>query len=376
MSEQYKKQTEHNDYLWDRTGEPDPEIQGLERALEEFSAISLVPPVFPRIGPAPPRSLWWRAISSNVWAPRFAASTLILAAITLAFLLSSRAPAPSPQNNGWSVELTETQSEGASHNTANPKRKTQLQIGEALETDRISTASISVADIGRIELEPMTRLRLLQSAEGRKRVALDRGTIRATIWAPPGEFVVDTPSAVAVDLGCMYTLHVDESGAGLLRTTLGWVGFQNGSHESFIPAGAAVATYAQTGPGLPYFEDASKAFRSAITQFDSPTEPDAQRAAALHLILTEARPRDGLTLWHLLARVDESDRPSVYDRLDALVPPPQGVTRAGILHLDRAMIDSWWNALDLGDISLWRHFEQSWSGPGTRSRTDHESRQK
>jgi hypothetical protein len=371
MNERDKKQTEDSDYLWDRTGEPDPEIQGLEHVLEEFRATSVIPPAFPRLGPAPQRSSWWRALSSNVWAPRFAAATLTLAAITLAYLLSSRAPAPSHDNNGWSVELTETQSD-TSGTTGNPKRKTQLQVGEALETDRVSKASIAVADIGRIELEPMTRLRLLQSAEGHKRVALDRGTIRATIWAPPGEFVMDTPSAVAVDLGCMYTLHVDESGAGLLRTTLGWVGFQSSGHESFIPAGAAVATYAHTGPGLPYFEDASEAFRSAISRFDSPTEPYAQRADALRIILSEARPRDGLTLWHLLSRVDESDHAAVYDRLNALVPPPQSVTRAGILHLDRAMLDAWWNALDLGDIGLWRHFEQSWTAPGTPSKADRE----
>jgi len=38
-------------------------------------------------------------------------------------------------------------------------------------------------------------------------------------------FVVDTPSASAIDLGCAYTLHVNEDGSGTLRTTLGWVGF-------------------------------------------------------------------------------------------------------------------------------------------------------
>ena len=71
---------------------------------------------------------------------------------------------------------------------------------------------------------------------GLKRVALDHGTIHAFIWAPPGQFVVDTPSARAVDLGCSYTLQVDASGAGLVRTALGWVGFQLNGRESFIPA--------------------------------------------------------------------------------------------------------------------------------------------
>jgi hypothetical protein len=364
MSERYKKQTEHNEYLWEGTGEPDAEVRRLEQALQEFRATNLVPPAFPMVDYAPRRFSWWQAITSNAWVPRFAAATLTLAVFTIALVVSLRESTPPGSNNGWSVELTEAPAESSAA-ASTPKRKMQMQIGEALETNRISTANIAVADIGRLELEPMTRLRLLQSAAGRKRIALDHGTIHVTIWAPPGEFVVDTSSAVAVDLGCMYTLSIEENGNGLLRTTLGWVGFQSNGHESLIPAGAAAATYAESGPGLPFFEDASEEFRSAVSQFDSSKEGSTQRFAAQQVILREARPRDGLTLWHLLSRVSEVDRQAVFERLSMLIPPPASVTREGILRLDRAMLDSWWNAFDLGDIELWRHWERSWNGHET-----------
>jgi len=166
----------------------------------------------------------------------------------------------------------------------------------------------------------------------------------------------------------MYTLRIEENGNGLLRTTLGWVGFQSNGHESLIPAGAAAATYAESGPGLPFFEDASKEFRSAVSQFDSAKEGSAQRFAAQQVILGEARARDGLTLWHLLSRVSEVDRQAVFERLSMLIAPPASVTREGILRLDRAMLDSWWNALDLGDIGLWRHWERSWTGQEIRQK--------
>ena len=372
MNDRHKKQGGENEYLWSRTGAPDAEIQRLEQVLEEFRATNLVPPAFPRIGFAPQHFSWWKLSASNIWAPRFASATLALAAITIALVLSLRDSSPSSASIGWSVELSEARLDNSSA-TSPAKRKTQLQIGATFETDSASKASIAVADIGRLEVEPSTRLRLLQSTEGRKRIALEHGTIQATIWAPPGEFVMDTPSATAVDLGCMYTLHVDEAGSGLLRTTLGWVGFRSSGHESFIPAGAAVATYPQTGPGLPYFEDATNAFRSAIVQFDSAGESSALRATALQTLDRWARPRDALTLWHLLSRVSDSDRAAVYDRLAGLVPPPLGVTRAGVLDLEPGMLDSWWNALDLGDIGLWRHFEQSWTGSQTDSGTERKS---
>jgi len=356
MNKQDRTRAAQDDYLWDGNGTLDAEIQHLERALERLRSANLVPPAFPRIEPAKGLSSWRLGITSVAWVPRFAAATLLGAALISGVLLSRLS---SSSSISWDVELTATSPAGGNAK-AEPPRKSHLRVGETFETNSASTATISVAEVGRLDIEPLTRLRLLQSGEGRKRIALDRGTIHAAIWAPPGEFVVDTPSATAVDLGCMYTLQVDESGSGLLRTTLGWVGFRSSGREAFIPAGAAAATHAQSGPGTPYFEDASDEFRSTLAQFDVSSDRSAHHAA-LEIILREARVHDGLTLWHLLTRADTADRVSVFDRLARLVPPPDGVTREGVLRLDRGMLDSWWNALDLGDISLWRHWEQTWN---------------
>ena len=205
----------------------------------------------------------------------------------------------------------------------------------------------------------------LSMGSGLKRIALDRGTIHTYIWAPPGQFVVDTPSAVTVDLGCAYTLQVDDSGAGMVRTSLGWVGFKLNGHESFIPAGAACATRPKVGPGTPYFEDSSAEFRGALTRFDFEDSTPEQRAHDVAIVLSQARNRDALTLWHLLARVEDQQRVLVYDRLSQFVPPPATLTKEGILRLDQPMLDQWWNELGFDDISVWRHWERSWAGTAT-----------
>ena len=88
----------------------------------------------------------------------------------------------------------------------------------------------------------------------------------------------------------------------------------------------------------------------------------AQRAADLAIILARSRKGDALTIWHLLTRVDQGQRELVYDRLCRLVPPPASVTKEGIVQLDQPMLDLWWNALGFEDISVWRHWERSWSG--------------
>jgi hypothetical protein len=161
----------------------------------------------------------------------------------------------------------------------------------------------------------------------------------ALIWAPPRLFFVDTPSAVAADLGCAYTLEVDDAGGSLLRVTAGWVALQLQDRESMVPAGAACQTRKGIGPGTPYFEDASSEFRQALSQFDF--ESGEAKHAALAQLLSQARNRDTLTLWHLLSRVSGEDRLNVYSKIASFVPPPEGVTQEGILSLDSKMLERW-----------------------------------
>ena len=346
-----------DDYLWDGSGQPDPEIQRLETLLGEFQH-NRPAPEFPELAPG-----WrWKFLPWRMGL--FPALATVAAAVALIVVLLHRVPASKPAPAtvaGWDVSQVEGTPRIGPEAVNGKEGTSRLGVGQMLETDPRSRAHLESDDTGQIEVDPSTRLRLLTMNAGLKRVALDRGTIHAYIWAPPGEFVVDTPSAMTVDLGCAYTLHVDDSGVGLVRTSLGWVGFKLNGHESFIPAGAACATRPKIGPGTPYFEDATPDFRGALARFDFEDNTPQQRAADLATVLGAARDRDALTLWHLLARVDEAHRPVVYERLAKLAPAPVGVTKEGILLLNQPMLDRWWNELGFDDISVWRYWERIWS---------------
>jgi hypothetical protein len=221
-----------------------------------------------------------------------------------------------------------------------------------------------VGRIGEVLVEPNTRLRLLEVGDQRQRLHLELGTVTAVILAPPRQFVVETPSAAAVDLGCAYTLEVDASGGALVTVLAGWVSFELRGRDAFIPAGARCATRPGIGPGTPYFTDASNAFKNALATLDVADDPTA-RAAAFGEVLSEARREDAFTLWHLLARLRGADRERVYARLAALVPPPAGVTREGVMAGDRSMLDRWWNELGFGEMKWWRLWQRDWPQPGS-----------
>jgi hypothetical protein len=212
--------------------------------------------------------------------------------------------------------------------------------GDWIQTSASSKIEIKIGNIGTVEVEPNTRVRVVSAKAQEHRLALAHGEIRAKISAPPRLFFVETTSGTAIDLGCEYALNTDESGSGLLRVTKGWVSFQWKGLESLVPAGASCRTRPHAGPGIPYFDEAPEEFKRAMDEVGLGIEK-----FPLNTILAQARVRDTLSLWHLLSRVDVSERPRVYDRIAALTPVPNGVSRDLALKLDAETLRRWKNEL-------------------------------
>src|SRR5258707_4072315 len=194
-----------DDYLWDGSGEPDPEVQKLEKTLGRYRQ-NQPAPQFDQVAETPKEKRPWNFFHLS-WEYQLGAvgASLLLAVTAFLFMWqkSTRNLGPS-----WEVARLEDAPRVGWHSIREKSGPGKLRIGQTLVTDSTSRASITLDETGRVEVDPGSRLRLVTNGPGRKRLSLERGTIHAVIWAPPGEFVVDTPSAVAVDLGCVYTRHV------------------------------------------------------------------------------------------------------------------------------------------------------------------------
>lgn len=310
----------NEDYLWDRSGKPDADIARLEEQLGQFR----LPTPRPTPRPVPRQRGRW-----------FIIPIAIAAAAAIAALLL-----PSHRTTDWNV-------------VAGGLAPRALRTGEVVETGPTARATISSDAVGEVDIDPSSRLRISTSRKPQQRFDLEQGVIHARIWAPPAEFIVDTPGAEAVDLGCSYTLEVAPNGAGRVVVETGWVAFKWRQRESFIPAEASCAVHPGKGPGTPYFLDAPIALRQALIQFDA----DGSEAA-LDTMLRTARARDALTLWHLLGRTEGLQRANVLHHFAALTKFPYAGNEAAILSGKPAAFDSAWNSMKLGDAGFWRQWEQ------------------
>jgi hypothetical protein len=274
-----------NDYLWDRSGEVDEEVRRLEELLGAFHSTHATPRFRTR------RSLLLFALPL---------AAMLVLGIALPAFLAYRA-------TGWRSGALTVYRAGATIHARAPLT--------------IETPSIGVVDVG-----AGTTLHVVE----KRHLALDVGTIHARTTSPPGLFIVDTPRANAIDLGCEYVLAVAKDGSGSLHVTQGWVDLTRGWTQSLVPRGAS-ATFDKDGTlSPPVFDDAAPAFKDAVMRHD------VARIVAL------ARTRDAFTLLNLFSRTTDEERLLVYDRLAQLVPPPPSIARESMRWWSPGVTEAWW----------------------------------
>jgi hypothetical protein len=333
---------EMNSYLWDATGEPEREVERLEKILLplRYEPQRLV--FAPQAGAHAQRRKW------ILWmTPVFAAVTSILLCVAFShWRLQWRADSP------WPVRVLAGQ---PLIGGAPLVRESQLGVGQVLLTNSVSSAEVRVARIGILRVAPNTELELVATRAHGHRIALKRGKISARIWAPPWSLSMETPSAMAFDLGCAFTLEVAPDGSGSVKVSSGWVQLESESSrfQSLVPAGAQASTRIGFPPGSPYFDDAAPEFQLALQNLNFGNLDPVAYQAALRILLAHARTRDALTLFNLLARSDPEQRGLIFDRAAQLVPPPAGITRDGVISGNILMLDEWWRSLGYRSAKTW-----------------------
>lgn len=337
----------NEDYLWDQSGFLDPELEHLERLLAPFRLHEPNWNAKPVPYQAASKTDRWVVLMKQKW---LAASLTFAVLAAVAIALSIRARFDWRPGEPWNINVLH----GSPKLAGSPiQNRAEFVVGQILTTDRDARARIRVADLGVVDVGPNSRVRLIATNAKRHRIGLDYGTISAHMWAPPFSLAVDTPSTALFDLGCAFTLRVDQNGHGVVHVTSGWVEFQTDSRNVIVPAGAEATTQPTLGPGTPYFSDASPTLKAAVTEFDSHPEDVSLRAEALQSILQNTRSRDALTLLSLLSQLSRPQRAMVLDRLALFLPVPSGYTRDDVLDLREDAVNAYWNALDLGNPKSW-----------------------
>src|SRR5260370_8083044 len=141
-----------NDYLWDGSGEPDTELQRIEKSLARFRHRGEMPdfPVTDFLQPKPSRFVFF----TSGWTPRFAASTLLLLALTVSGLLLRLAPVELSNTPAWDVARLSGAPRVGNFSLASDSSKAQLRVGQLMVTANSSRAPLNFPPHGQTHFDP------------------------------------------------------------------------------------------------------------------------------------------------------------------------------------------------------------------------------
>jgi hypothetical protein len=301
-----------DDWLWDRSGAPDAELQDLEALLRRFAHDDR-PLALDRLPVRRARRRWPFAV-------------LAAAALALAFALlrGSLGQGDMVLAPGAAARLFEAQ--GATKGEA-----TEVRLGE----------------LAVVRLFAGSRLWFRHWQPGQALFELEAGGFEARVQPPPAVqprfFQVDTPLGRCIDQGCRYTLRLLEDGGVRIEVSEGIVTFPVGDREAWVPAGASLTVAPGARFAIPLFADVDPIVRKRLAEAFAVKAKKATedlRIAWKELVDACDEPRDSLVLWHLLSDPDEEVRRMAEARLLDRLGPPES---------DAGKVESW-------DPQIWLAF--------------------
>ena len=202
-----------SDYLWDKQGEPDPEVEQLERLLATARLIVRRP-----LPPLPPRRRAPRGLDRRRW--RSVASALVA-------LLVARPWRPHVQRGGVTAPALPRAPAGRRPFAARGDRRRSADRDRGsgvsprcrrwLDRDRRQgRVQLRVADIGTVDLAPGTRARIVADRRPRNAASCSSTTERSwRRWTRRrGRFVVETPHCAGDRSRLRLHAHRRRSGQG------------------------------------------------------------------------------------------------------------------------------------------------------------------
>ena len=208
-----------------------------------------------------------------------------------------------------------------------------------IETDANSSVTVAIPEMGRLLIDNATTISRTKNSN---EIKLDKGQIRKFEGDASDVLTVLTPLAKFTELykGGAFRLHVDENGSCKLTVESGWVIVNIKEFDSYVPKNFG-CLISRGKYAIPYPSDSPPQLISLLENFSGINDP------SVGTILSMMTKQESLSLWHIIQLVSTENRSIAFDRLNELIPAPSGVTKEGILALNKTMLLDWRQEIEL-----------------------------
>jgi len=258
---------------------------------------------------------------------KFLLYTLIITVLVAAFLYFSS------DTTQWTIVI---KSGAPQLNNQNVEGNTIINIGDIIQTNDISEATLELPDVGTIEVFGNT---IIKRLNGRYSAKLINGKIIINTVGAKKYLHIETSLAVIneFNLGSKYIVQSDGSGNSAIELINGRLRFISRETDFIFSGEYKLKIFKGAEASLPFHTSSTPEYISLLDEyiFGKMSEKN------LNMIIESSSAKDGITLWNLLRIVKPEQRQVVYDKLYELSPHSAELNRADILTLDENILYVW-----------------------------------
>jgi len=208
-----------------------------------------------------------------------------------------------------------------------------------ITTDNNSTVTLLIPDIGRILIDTLSTV---QRMDTDNEINLEQGQIKKYEGNATDFLTVQTPLAKVKEFykGSAFKLKVINNDLTKISVESGWLVVDVKEFQSYISKNYS-CVISKGRYVIPYYTNGTPEIISLMKDFNGVNDP------SIGTILSLATPKDAISLWHLLQLVSSENRFIVFDKLNEIIPVPNGVTKEGIQALNKDMLMKWRQEIEL-----------------------------
>jgi len=216
--------------------------------------------------------------------------------------------------------------------------KKTLDENETLSTLDSTRVSINVPNAGRLVAHSFSSLQLIKGNDNDNVVSLISGKIEVNCKIDNPSLRIKTNPVDIIAKGGDFSIEIEDQGDVDIQTANGVVKLQNKQDELLLIQDHNCKVLSNGSIGIPFHINANSEFVAMV----SGASLNSNESVDLEKLLKLATPLDGITLLYLIKKSSsQSDRLTIFLRLNEFYPVPPSVTQYGIINLDSDMFEKW-----------------------------------
>jgi DNA-directed RNA polymerase specialized sigma24 family protein len=213
---------------------------------------------------------------------------------------------------------------------------TNINIGDKVQTNEISKATLELPNVGTIVVHENTSLERLDERYSAKlivgKIIINTDGAKEFLRIKSSQAIINE-----LNLGSNYSLESDGDGYSKIELIDGWLQVIFRESEITFPREYNLKIFKGAGAGLPFHKSSTFEFISLLEKYLFGRKSDV----SLDMIIESSSKKDAITLWNLFRIVEPGQRKVVYNKLYELFPDTGELNREDILSLDEKVLYVW-----------------------------------